>query len=314
MSWPGLPRQTSGIIPGANLSRLQPSPRLAVYNCVNLTIGFWEHRMNRFFNWLKALFNRTMDKVEDPEIMLDQARRDMQGALIANRERAVQAITQKNRLQLMLDEAKKKSAELEARATMALKQGDRDLATQFMREKMNNDASVTTLQQSYDGAAATVDQVKVAIKRQEEEVRKKTGEALAMKAQWKQAQIQNSIAKALDGLTFENQFEGFGAAQERIREAQSEASARQEMFGSSLQGKIMGMDDKARDMEAESELDKLEERLGLKPAPTTTVVPDLTQSVGVGGATPATPAGGATASEAEKQLEELEKRLNTNNQ
>jgi len=270
--------------------------------------------MNRLFNWIKALFNRTMDKVESPDIMLDQARRDMQGALIANREKAVQAITQKNRLQGMLDDVKKKSAELEARASMALKQGDRELATQFMREKMNNDASVTTLQQSYDSAAQTVEQVKVAIKRQEEEVRKKTAEALALKAQWKQAQIQNSISKALDGLTFENQFEGFGAAQEKIKEAQSEASARQEMFGTSIQGKILAMDDKARDYEAESELDKLEERLGLRPAaPTTTTA--QTQTVAVGGAPVADPnagPGGATASEAEKQLEELEKRLNTN--
>lgn len=269
--------------------------------------------MNRFFNWLKAIFNRGMDKLESPDIMLDQARRDMQGALIANREKAVQAITQKNRLQGMLDETKKKSAELEARAAMSLKAGDRELATQFMREKMNNDAAVTTLQQSYDSAAGTVDQVKVAIKRQEEEVRKKTAEALALKAQWKQAQIQNSISKALDGLTFENQFEGFGAAQEKIREAQSEASARQEMFGSSLQGKVVAMDDKARDLEAESELDKLELRLGLKQTPAPAVAPEVTQPVSVGGSTePEAPAGGATASEAEKQLEELEKRLNAN--
>src|SRR5471030_1787686 len=119
--------------------------------------------MNRLFNWIKALFNRTMDKVESPDIMFDQARRDMQGALIANREKAVQAITQKNRLQGMLDDAKKKSAELESRATMALRQGDSELATSFMREKMNQDASVTTLQGSYESAAATVDQVKVAI-------------------------------------------------------------------------------------------------------------------------------------------------------
>ncbi len=271
--------------------------------------------MNRLINWLKAIFNRGMDKLESPDIMLEQAKRDMQGALISNREKAVQAITQKNRLQGMLDEAKKKSAELEARATMSLKQGDRELATQFMREKMNNDASVTTLQQSYDSAATTVEQVKVAVKRQEEEVRKKTAEALALKAQWKQAQIQNSISKALDGLTFENQFEGFGAATEKIREAQSEASARQEMFGSSLQGKIVSMDEKARDLEAESELDKLEERLGLKSAAATTATQAVEQPVSVGGASEpgaTAPAGGATASEAEKQLEELEKRLNAN--
>src|SRR5580704_992147 len=137
--------------------------------------------MGRFFNWLKALFNRTMDRVEDPDIMLDQARRDMQGALIANREKAVQAITQKNRLQGMLDETRKKSDTLENQATMALKQGDRESATVFMREKMNNDQVLGQLQGSYEQAAATVEQVKVAIKRQEEEVRKKTAEALALK-------------------------------------------------------------------------------------------------------------------------------------
>jgi len=265
--------------------------------------------MRRFFNWIKALFNRAMDKVEDPEVMLDQARRDMSAALVANREKAVQAITQKNRLQNMLDDTRKKSTQLENQATMALKQGNRDLATQFMREKMNNDATMTTLQSSYDQAAATVEQVKVAIKRQEEEVRKKTAEALALKAQWKQAQIQNSITKALEGLTFENQFEGFGAAQEKIRDMQSEASARQEMYTGSLQGKVMEMDDKARDMEAEEELSKLEERLGLAPKPATT---DETANVTVseGGQAAADPAkDAALQSEAEKQLEELERRM-----
>lgn len=261
--------------------------------------------MKRFFNWIRGVFHRTMDRIEDPDIMLDQAKRDMQAALIGNREKAVQAITQKNRLQSMLEEAKKKSATLENQAAMALKQGERDTATVFMREKMNNDATVATLQQSYDQAVATVDQVKLAIKRQEEEVRKKTAEALAMKAQWKQAQIQNSISKALDGLTFENQFEGFGAAQERIREAQSEAAARQEMLGSSLQGRVMALEDKSRDIEAEDELSKLEERLGLRAAPAA----DATQTVSVttGAQAPANDA--AVQSEAERQLEELEKRL-----
>jgi len=273
--------------------------------------------MNRFFNWLKGLFNRTMDRIEDPDIMLDQAKRDMSAALVANKEKAVQAITQKNRLQLMLDEAKKRSATLESQAAMALKQGDRDTATVFMREKMNNDSTVTTLQSSYDQAVATVEQVKVAIKRQEEEVRKKTAEALAMKAQWKQAQIQNSIAKALDGLTFENQFEGFGAAQERIREAQSEAQARQEIMGQSVAGRVMTMEDKSRDMEAESELTKLEEKLGLRPAASTAeqAPVEQTQTVSIGGAeTPKLdPAQEAQArSEAERQLEELEKRLKGN--
>lgn len=266
--------------------------------------------MQRFFNWIKGLFNRAMDKVEDPEIMLDQARRDMSQTLLANKEKAIQAMTQRNRLAQMLDDERKKSQTYENQASMALKQGKRDLATQLMREKMTVDAGLGTLEQSYSQANETVDQVKVAIKRQEEEVRKKTAEALALKTQYKQSQIQVSINKALDGLTFENQFGSFGAAQERIREKQSEAQARQEMYGQSIAGKMAGIEDAQRDMEAESELEKLEERLGMRPASTdATVATTATQTVGVGGA----PAGAAppAAGEAERALEELERRLKT---
>lgn len=261
--------------------------------------------MKRFFRWLKALFNRGMDKLEDPDLMLDQARRDMQETLVQNRERAVQAITQKNNLARLLEDAKNKSAQLEAQATVALKQGNRDLARQFVREKANNDQTLAGLESSYQAALQAVEGVKLAIKRQEEEVRKKTAEALAMKAQWKQAQIQNSISKALEGLTFENQLESFGAAAERIREAQSEASARQEVMASSLQGKIMQMEDTAMDYQAEAELQKLEERLGMKPA--TEALPAANQEVSVGGDAPI-----VETSAVDKELEELERRIGGN--
>ena len=265
--------------------------------------------MRRFFRWVKALFNRGMDRLEDPDIMLDQARRDMQETLIANREKAVHAITQKNRLQGMFDDMSKKSASLEGQATMALQQGKRDLARQFIREKASTDSTITTLKASLDQATIAVDQVKVAIKRQEEEVRRKTAEALAMKAQWKQAQIQNSISKALEGLTFENQLESFGAAAERIKEAQSEASARQEMMAGSLQGQVMELEDHAMDMQAESELQKLEERLGMRPKP---VAVEQTQQVALGAGADdlqLPPPKEVPASEVDAQLAELEKRI-----
>lgn len=247
--------------------------------------------MKRFFAWLKALFNRAMDKVEDPDMMLDQAKRDMQQALIANREKAVQAITQKNRLQQMLDEQTKKSAQLEAQAGTALRQGNRELARGFIREKQNVDATIETLKSTLAQAVETVENVKLAIKRQEEEVRKKTAEALALKAQWKQSQIQESISKALEGLTFENEYEGsFAAARDRIKDKQAEASARQEMFAGSTQGKIMEMEDKAMDFAADEELAKLEEKLGIS-------TPNIQET--------ASP----TVDSVDAQLEELEKRL-----
>lgn len=236
-----------------------------------------------------------MDKLEDPEIMLDQAKRDMQQALIANREKAVQAIAMKNRLQQELDDATRRSSQLENQAATALKAGNRDLARQFLREKATNDATLETLKTTLAQAVETVESVKVAIKRQEEDVRRKTAEALAMKAQWKQAQIQSSISKALEGLTFENEYEGsFAAARDKIKDKQAEAAARQEMLSTSVQGKIMQMEDTTMDIAAEDELQKLEARLGLgasTPSQTEGIKQDATSDV-------------------DSQLAELEKRLN----
>jgi phage shock protein A len=219
--------------------------------------------MSRFFNWIKALFNRMMNKLEDPDLMLEAARRDMQDTLRANKEKAVHAIAQRNNLAAMVEDLERKSANLENQAVMAVKQGNRDLARQLLREKANYQNSLESLKTSLATASQTVDVVKVAIRQQEEQVRRKTAEALAMKAQYKQAQIENSINKALEGFTTEAQFGTFEAAAERIREAKSEAAARQELMSESIQGKVMQMEDKAVDYAAEEELRRLEERLGM---------------------------------------------------
>ncbi|MBX3096785.1 MAG: PspA/IM30 family protein [Fimbriimonadaceae bacterium] len=251
--------------------------------------------MKRFFAWLRAIFHRGMDSLEDPEIMLDQARRDMQGALVANREKAVQAIAQRNRLQKLMDEQTQRSTQLENQAAAALKSGNRDLARQFLREKAGCDQSIESLKPTLATATETVEQVKIAIKRQEEEVRRKYAEALALKAQWKQAQIQSSITQALEGLTFENQYEGsFAAARDKIADKQAEAAARTEMLSGSIQGKMMQMEDQAMDYAADEELRALEEKLGLGPK----VSEDQVAS--------STP---ADESLVDEELEALEKRL-----
>lgn len=224
----------------------------------------------RFINLLKAIFNQFMTKVEDPEMMLDQAKRDMQEVLERNRGRAVEALAAKNRLEMTVREVEANASNCEQKAELALKQGNRDLALGFMAEKRRWESNLESLRMSLSQANNTVEQVKHAIKNQESEVRKKTAEALALKAQWKTAQIQNSITTALEGLTFENELEGFGAAEAKIKDAQSEAAARQEMFGESISGKIMQLEQASVDTEAENDLRNLEARLGILTATSAT--------------------------------------------
>jgi phage shock protein A len=237
----------------------------------------------RIWRYIKALFNRKMDQWEDPEILLDQARRDMQEAHMRNRERTIQAITQRNNLQAMVDQEQREIARLDKLAETTVRQGNRDLARQLLREKMSHQQALEGLTGSLDQAKQTVEQIKVAMQKEEETIRTKTADALRLKAQWKQAQIQNSIQKALSGMELEDATGNWGTAAEKIRSAQSEASARVELQGESLTGKIAAMQSAQMDVEADDELQKLEARLGMAQPAAAVAQPQVQVSTGDAG-------------------------------
>lgn len=111
----------------------------------------------RFINLLKAFFNKFMTSVEDPEMMLDQARRDMQEVLARIRERAVEALAAKNRLEMTVREVETNAANCEQKAELALKQGNRELALTFMAEKRRWESNLESLRASLATANNTVE-------------------------------------------------------------------------------------------------------------------------------------------------------------
>lgn len=185
--------------------------------------------IGRLWRYLVAWFTGKVESLEDPDVLLDQARREMQEALAKNRERAIQAITQKNLLQAEVEKLEKVTRDLNAKAELALKQGNRELAMQLVREKKAQEGALVSMKESLQTAAQTVESVKTAIRRQEEETRVKTAQALAMKARWKQAQVQTAINKALEGLSVENIESSWETASQKIQRAEAETKARSEM-------------------------------------------------------------------------------------
>jgi phage shock protein A len=252
----------------------------------------------RIYRYLRALIFGKLDQWESPEVILDSAVREMKESQIKNRERAVQAITQKNNLASMVDREEKLVRDLEQKATLALQSGNRELARTILREKTQRDQTLTQLRTSLKQAEETSEAVKIAIRREDESIRVKTAEALRLKANMKQAQIQIEINKALDGLQMEDTSVSFDRAQERIQSMQSEAEARAEVARTSVNARLASLADEQVDVEADKALQDLEAKLGMGAAPTA-----------VAGNTTAVTAG-AQESDIDRQLRELEQKLN----
>ena len=159
---------------------------------------------------------------------------------------------------------------LRAKAEFALKNGDRDLARQLLIEKGQYDGTLQTTKASLQQALETTEAVKTAMRREEERIRAKTAQALSMKAQWKQAQIENSMNKALEGMSADGTDQAFERAAAKISNARSEGQARTELARESLSGRLAGLDDVQASSAADDELAQMEQRLGLAPKPTVT--------------------------------------------
>ena len=250
-----------------------------------------QRMLKRFFRYIRALFANLLGQIENPEVILEQAREEMRENLLRNKERAVQAITERNRLRAEVEKLERACLDLERRAEMALRKGDRELAKQFLMEKASYQRSLESVRQALAQADQVVEQVKVAIKRDEERVRQKTAEILAQKARWKSAQIQNSINKALEGMSLDDVSRDLERVEDKISRAEAEAQARAEMARESVTGRLAELEDYAASQAAEEELAKLEARLGLGPAVSET------QQVQ------------AETSEVDKELQELEARV-----
>ena len=252
--------------------------------------------LSRIMRYLKGLLGFKLDQLEDPEILLQQAQQEMREAQAKNRERAVQAITQKNNLQALVDQTQKMVDNLGAKAEIALKNGDRELARQLLVEKGQYDGTLTSTKASLQQALDTTEAVKQAMRREEERIRAKTAQALSMKAQWKQAQIENSMNKALEGMSADGTDQAFERAAAKISNASSEGKARTELARESLSGKLAGLDDVQASSAADAELAQMEQRLGLASKPAATVAPAHTTVT-------------TSASDIDRQLQELEARV-----
>ncbi len=217
--------------------------------------------LKRFFRYIRAMFGSLLGKIEDPEVLLEQAKQDMQDNLNRNKQRVIAAITERNRLQMELDKTNKQIAEYDRRAEQAVRVGERELARQMLVEKQLLATSLTTLQQSLDSANSMVQQAKEAIASEERQIRQRTAEILAQKTRWKSAQIQKQLSETLGDLKISDASQDVSRATEMIDKAQAQAAATSELATDSVVTKLNKLDDVTARQSAELELQQLEQKV-----------------------------------------------------
>ena len=172
------------------------------------------------------------------EAVINDAIREMKDNQVKNRETAVQAITSKNNLQAEVDKGDYLDREFDRKIQEAAEKGDEQTVNQLVKDKMQN-AKISRQKcgLNWKGRLLQRKKIKEAMREDEERVRRRMIEALAMKTRLRHTEIQKRTHAALDSF----QLLELDIAREteklknRIADRQANEAASKEMRHSSSQ-------------------------------------------------------------------------------
>ncbi len=222
--------------------------------------------LSRLFKIGQAATHTVVDKLERPELMLDQAIRDKEKQ-IREAKKAVQGcIATERQTKAMMERERVQQHDWESKAEAALKAGRDDLAVKALSRATEHEQKVSSIEANWKDQRKTLDSLKQDITSFDDQLAEYRRNKDFIIAQSKAAAVKKSIyeAKAKISQTgdVDNLMERLKAKAER---AGYEAEAAQELAeaqtGDRLEAEFAGLETKTSSSEVQQKLDALKAKL-----------------------------------------------------
>ncbi len=150
----------------------------------------------RLFKIGEANANKVLDKLEKPEVMLEQAIRDQEKHIRESRQQVQSVIATERQTKALLDQEKENAAAWQSKAEAALRAGNEELATKALVRSEEHTGKSNTLQPQWEAQRAEVEKLKSAINKLESELSELKRNKDIIIAQSKMAEVKKSIFEA----------------------------------------------------------------------------------------------------------------------
>ena len=119
---------------------------------------------SRISTLFKAEANAAIDKMEDPEKVLNQTIRDMQEQLNSAKTQVAESIAYEKRLKIQYDKAVERAKEWEGKAMQAVNAGRDDLAVEALSRKEEAEKEAAQFRVQWEAQKKGCDQIKEKLK------------------------------------------------------------------------------------------------------------------------------------------------------
>ena len=199
----------------------------------------------RFFKVGQAGANRLVDKLEKPELMLDQAIRDRQKSIADAKQKVQSVIATERQTKAMIDKYESEASTWTERAEKALKAGEDALAEKALTRAEESRTAAESAKPNWQLQRRSVDRLKVDLKQMDDELAELKRNKDIIVAQSKTAEVKKSIYQAKASMGRDSSSDLISRMKEKSERLGFEAQAAEELADNSQDS-------------LESQIDKLE--------------------------------------------------------
>jgi len=235
----------------------------------------------RFWKYLTAGANQKFNEKADPKIQLEQAIIEAQDQHRRLKEHAANVIAQQKQTEMQLNRAMEQLEKLNANARQAVtmadsaaKGGDAAKAAEYSRaaetiatQLISVEGQVEELKTMHYSATQASDQAKAAVAQNGQLLQKKLTERNKLLGQLEQAKMQEQMNKAMSSLseTVGEDVPTLNEVRDKIEQRYARAQGMGELTETSVESRMIEVEQAAQNVEAQSRLDEIRAQLGIAP-------------------------------------------------
>ena len=222
-------------------------------------MGLWA-RLTRIF---RASTGAALDKMENPELVLQQTIRDMRDRVPELNNSVAQVMATERLLTKQKENLSAQVVDLDSKIKASVKMGRDDIATAYIGQLQQSqiDLDRTSLQAEQASIAS-----KQALKARDNYVlnmKKRTAEAMQLISAAKQAKLQEQLAQTMETFNIGDDSSTFNEMREKIDRRVAAAEAKLQLGTSSVDNQMQDIEREALDIQMQDKLLEYKQNMGL---------------------------------------------------
>jgi phage shock protein A len=222
-------------------------------------MGLWQ-RVKRVF---RATSGAALDKIENPELVLQQTIRDMRDRVPDLNNSVAQVMATERLLLKQKENLSNQVVDLDSKIKASVKMGRDDIATAYIGQlqQAQQDLERTGVQAEHAQLAS-----KQALKARDNYVlnmKKRTAEAMQLISAAKQAKLQEQLAQTMEAFNIGDDASTFNEMREKIDRRVAAAEAKLQLGASSVDSQMQDIEREAMDIQLQDKLLEYKQQMGM---------------------------------------------------